>query len=81
MKQRFILLLFTFLAISSAFSAVRRGRSSTDYVPEPLVWNSQSDNSSASMPCGGCDVGMNVWVENGDVLFYKEIGNLQKNTV
>ena len=70
MKQRFILLLFTFLAISSAFSAVRRGRSSADYVPEPLVWNSQSDNSSASMPCGGCDIGMNVWVENGDVLFY-----------
>jgi hypothetical protein len=22
------------------------------------------------MPCGGGDVGMNVWVENGDVLFY-----------
>jgi hypothetical protein len=22
------------------------------------------------MPCGGFDVGMNVWVEDGDVLFY-----------
>ena len=22
------------------------------------------------MPCGGHDIGMNVWVENGDVLFY-----------
>ncbi|REA57805.1 hypothetical protein DSL64_23005 [Dyadobacter luteus] len=35
-----------------------------------VVWNSQSKNSSESMPCGGGDVGLNVWVENGDVLFY-----------
>ena len=35
-----------------------------------LVWTSPSQNSSQSMPCGGGDVGMNVWVENGDVLFY-----------
>lgn len=41
-----------------------------DYVPEDYVWTSQSRNSSESMPCGGHDVGMNVWVENGDVLFY-----------
>lgn len=35
-----------------------------------LVWTSQSKNSSESMPCGGGDIGLNVWVENGDVLFY-----------
>lgn len=35
-----------------------------------VVWNSQSSNSSESMPCGGGDIGMNVWVENGDILFY-----------
>lgn len=35
-----------------------------------LVWNSQSKNSSESMPCGGGDIGLNVWVEQGDVLFY-----------
>jgi hypothetical protein len=35
-----------------------------------VVWNSQSRNSSESMPCGGGDIGLNVWVENGDVLFY-----------
>lgn len=35
-----------------------------------LVWISQSANSSESMPCGGGDIGLNVWVENGDVLFY-----------
>lgn len=35
-----------------------------------IVWHSPSKNSSESMPCGGGDIGMNVWVENGDVLFY-----------
>ncbi|NDW12251.1 hypothetical protein D0T50_05025 [Bacteroides sp. 214] len=38
--------------------------------PTPFVWNSPSQNSSESMPCGGGDIGMNVWVENGDILFY-----------
>ena len=33
-------------------------------------WTEQSRNASESMPCGGGDVGMNVWVENGEVLFY-----------
>jgi hypothetical protein len=35
-----------------------------------VVWESQSRDSSESMPCGGHDVGLNVWVENDDVLFY-----------
>ena len=35
-----------------------------------VVWNTPSRNSSESMPCGGGDIGMNVWVEEGDVLFY-----------
>lgn len=35
-----------------------------------VVWNSQSRNSSESMPCGGGDIGLNVWVEQGDILFY-----------
>lgn len=35
-----------------------------------VIWNTPSQNSSESMPCGGGDIGMNVWVENGDVLFY-----------
>ncbi|WP_254659510.1 DUF5703 domain-containing protein [Mucilaginibacter sp. PPCGB 2223] len=35
-----------------------------------IVWNSQSHNSGESMPCGGGDVGLNVWVENGDLLIY-----------
>ena len=49
------------------------------FVPEDVVWTSVSRNSSASMPCGGHDIGMNVWVERGvaadgtvsnDLLFY-----------
>lgn len=35
-----------------------------------IVWNSQSRNSSESMPCGGGDIGMNVWVEKDNVYIY-----------
>lgn len=38
--------------------------------PYNVVWTSQSKDSSESMPCGGGDTGMNVWVENGDLLCY-----------
>ena len=38
--------------------------------PADLVWTSPSRNASESMPCGGGDIGMNVWCEGGDVLFY-----------
>ncbi len=46
-----------------------------DAVPEGLikynvVWNSQSKNSGESMPVGGCDVGCNVWVEDGSIFYY-----------
>jgi hypothetical protein len=35
-----------------------------------IVWNGPSRDAAGSMPCGGGDVGLNVWVENGDLLFY-----------
>ncbi|MBS1660560.1 MAG: hypothetical protein JST68_05870 [Bacteroidetes bacterium] len=35
-----------------------------------VVWTTPSHNSSESMPCGGGDIGLNVWVENGDLLLY-----------
>lgn len=38
--------------------------------PENYTWTTPSTNSSESMPCGGGDIGMNVWVENGELLFY-----------
>ncbi len=37
-----------------------------------VVWTSQSKNSAESMPCGGGDTGLNVWVENGDLLIYAQ---------
>lgn len=33
-------------------------------------WTTQSKNSGESMPVGGGDIGMNVWVENGNVYAY-----------
>ena len=38
--------------------------------PANYVWHTPSSNSSQSMPLGGGDMGMNVWVEDGDLLFY-----------
>ncbi|MCW3092020.1 MAG: hypothetical protein JWP81_3089 [Ferruginibacter sp.] len=35
-----------------------------------IAWNSQSKNAGESMPCGGGDIGLNVWVENNEVFFY-----------
>lgn len=35
-----------------------------------VVWDTPSKNSAGSMPCGGHDIGLNVWTEDGDILFY-----------
>lgn len=35
-----------------------------------VLWKSQSDNADGSMPVGGGDVGLNVWVEDNQLLFY-----------
>ena len=42
----------------------------TELATNNITWTGPSQNSGESMPCGGGDVGLNVWVENGDVLFY-----------
>lgn len=34
------------------------------------VWHTQSSGSHESMPCGGGDIGLNVWVENDELMFY-----------
>ncbi|MGB8317498.1 MAG: DUF5703 domain-containing protein [Ignavibacteriaceae bacterium] len=43
-----------------------------DNIPDSynVVWNSQSKNSSESMPCGGGSIGLNVWVENDELMMY-----------
>ena len=38
-------------------------------IPADYVWDSMSRDSSQSMPVGGGDIGLNVWAEDGDVLF------------
>ena len=57
-------------AIVLALGLTLANSSAKDYVPNDYVWTSPSLNSAGSMPCGGHDVGMNVWVEDGDVMFY-----------
>lgn len=37
-----------------------------------VSWSAQSVDSSESMPVGGHDIGLNVWVEKGDILFYMD---------
>lgn len=50
--------------------------------PYNPVWHSQSKDASESMPCGGGDIGMNVWVENEEVLFYlSRSGTFDENNV
>jgi len=35
-----------------------------------VVWTSQSKNAGESMPVSGGDIGLNVWVENNELLVY-----------
>jgi len=45
-----------------------------------VKWTSQSTNSSESMPCGGGDIGLNVWVEKGELFFYiSQSGTFDEN--
>lgn len=51
--------------------AVRLPADDLDWLaPYNVAWTSPSKDASESMPCGGGDTGMNVWVENGDLLCY-----------
>lgn len=45
-----------------------------------VIWTTPSVNSSESMPCGGGDIGLNVWVEHGELLFYvQRSGSFDEN--
>ena len=65
--MKLLTLLFLFFTLVSAVYAEKIPGAFEDY---SIVWNRQSVNSSESMPCGGGDIGLNVWVENGELLFY-----------
>ena len=58
MKKLLVFYFFIFLSLSGIAQ------------PKDYEWRTPSQNSSESMPCGGGDIGMNVWVEQGDILFY-----------
>ncbi len=59
--KNYLLLLFTATACAA-----------TAQIPASynVAWTTQSNNASESMPCGGGDIGMNVWVQDGDILVY-----------
>jgi hypothetical protein len=42
----------------------------TELASNNITWTTPSKNAGESMPCGSGDIGLNVWAENGDVLFY-----------
>ncbi|SHL40990.1 hypothetical protein SAMN05444266_103244 [Chitinophaga jiangningensis] len=45
-----------------------------------ITWTTPGENAGASMPCGGGDIGMNIWVEKGDLLVYvARSGSLDEN--
>lgn len=62
MKKLLLLLLLTY---STTFAQKPKGIEQYN-----LAWTSQSQNSSESMPCGGGDIGLNVWVEQGNLYCY-----------
>jgi hypothetical protein len=46
-----------------------------------IQWDTQSKNSSESMPLVGGDIGCNVWIENGELLFYlQRSGSFDENS-
>lgn len=46
------------------------------------MWDSQSTGSDESMPCGGGDIGLNVWTENDEILFYiSRSGSFDENNM
>lgn len=61
MNAKFHIIILLFLSFNL------QGQKISDY---NVVWHTPSQNSGESMPCGGGDTGLNVWVENGDLLFY-----------
>ena len=61
--NRGLLLIIFFFGSGDLFSQAKESNYN-------IIWTSQSKNASESMPCGGGDIGMNIWVGNGDVLIY-----------
>ena len=68
------------------FQQIDKETTMPDYLaPYNIVWDTLSRNAGESMPCGGHDIGLNVWVEadvtgSGDLLFYLDrAGSFDEN--
>jgi hypothetical protein len=62
--------ILSFVLLGSMVLTSSHGLSQQAIADYNVVWNTPSKNSSESMPCGAGDIGLNVWVENGDLLIY-----------
>lgn len=60
----FFVLLFSLWSKTNVFSQQK------ELLNNNVRWNTQSKNSSGSMPVGGGDIGVNVWVEKGEIFLY-----------
>ncbi len=67
MKKIFILFICCILLILFSATAQKIFTLPESYNP---VWTTQSKDASESMPCGGGSIGLNVWVENNNLLIY-----------
>lgn len=69
--------LILFLVLITTVVSLSAQQTASNY---DITWNTQSKNASESMPCGGGDIGMNVWVENGELFIYvARSGNFDEN--
>ncbi len=74
-----LILCFGLLLFPNDYKALAQ---TPDLSPYNIIWTSQSKNSSESMPCDGGDIGLNVWVEKGEILFYlSRSGAFDENNV
>ena len=65
MKTPFISFLLCVVMLAHVAQAQDAGISAYN-----TVWTSPSNHAGESMPCGGGDIGLNVWVEKGELLIY-----------
>ena len=71
--KNLILKLFIIMASTQLFCCEVNGQKiiNSDYVNQfNIDWDTQSVDATGSMPLGGGNLGLNIWVENDDILFY-----------
>ncbi|MGM1427635.1 DUF5703 domain-containing protein [Sphingobacterium lactis] len=70
MKVQLLKNILLFLVLLSFGTEVLGQDQDSQFAEYNVKWTSASQNSSESMPVGGGDIGLNAWVENGDLLVY-----------